>query len=318
MTELGRGKEEYPSCVILHSEVEGCECASSFILAVRTSIRDTYSTEVEGKGLMEHGINLSKSQLRHSISNLSWVTPLRLQLESTVQIPQVYIAYKSLCSISQHRTPRNRMPIFTLCAVFTVLHLWTYLCGESNANPLNPTVVEVRIPKNSFLGGSGYAGGPSIAVNNIALNARDVRAISDYTPHSTTIATIEHLLRMQRQKREAVVFMKREAELLEPYNVLSMRKRQEGPKCDKKKKKKYKLCDGIYKMFWNAATKSCEACKAGQEPTPKADQCVDPETPEDEKKRGKCPVEKIFDPAVPGQVTKISTAIFIGFDSNIV
>jgi hypothetical protein len=54
----------------------------------------------------------------------------------------------------------------------------------------------------------------------------------------------------------------------------------------------------------NAVTKACEPCPKGQEPSAKGDKCETPETEEEKANRGRCPLGKILDPSIPGQVSQ--------------
>ncbi|ORY14965.1 hypothetical protein BCR34DRAFT_598865 [Clohesyomyces aquaticus] len=162
--------------------------------------------------------------------------------------------------------------------------------GESTAKPIKPVVIELRIAKNMGANISTATDFPLLIVRDVVLSDRDVPSFTEYRPNSTTVTILEHFIAMHRQKRKASIFKKRQD--------LEKRKNKE---CKKKKKKNYKLCEGVYKMFWNAATRQCEFCDKGKVPNPKGEKCIDPETPEHEKERGRCPEGKILDPSVSGQ-----------------
>jgi hypothetical protein len=168
------------------------------------------------------------------------------------------------------------------------------LIGESIATPAQPPLVELRIKRDVDVSAVKSGSIPFLAVRDVF--QRDLTfSPSDYEPNSTTVTVLEHLLAMQRQKREGAEFMRRsELEKRQTFGG-----RTPGKEC---KKKKYKKCDGIYKMFWNLTTQKCDLCPAGKKPTETSDKCVDEETPEQEKERGRCPPGMKLDPSVPGQV----------------
>lgn len=189
---------------------------------------------------------------------------------------------------------RLLFPAGLLCTLQVCSHL-----GETSAKPLT-SLVELSIRREFSADGL-----PFMSVRDVVLTDRESFPLTDYQPNSTTVTVLDHLLAMHRQKRETSIYMKRKE--------LSKRQTFGGRTKQCEKKKKYKLCDGIYKMFWNALTKTCETCEAGKEPTSKGDKCVEPETPEQEKERGKCPLGKKLDPNVPGQVS--ATLALIAFES---
>lgn len=170
------------------------------------------------------------------------------------------------------------------------------LLGESVATPVNSGVVELRIRKNLDVDSIVSGGASFITARDLLFVERDITTLPKYQPNSTTVTILEHLALMHRQKRDGAILNKREE--AEKSQNLDKRKKKCG------KKRKYKKCDnGPYDYFWNAQTKKCEMCPAQQKPTPKGDKCEKPETPEEQKARGKCPPGKILDPAVPGQVS---------------
>lgn len=184
------------------------------------------------------------------------------------------------------------MRLFFSTALLGTLSL-NLLLGELNAKPLSSALIELRIRKDVDLHVNASNDRPLLTVRDVILIDRNISHLPDYPPNSTTVAIMEHFFAMYRQKREASNFKEQEdLELRQPH-----KKRKA---C---KKKKYKKCDGVYKMFWNTATKQCDLCPVGKEPDAKTDKCVDPETPEQEKERGKCPPGKKLDPNVPGQVS---------------
>jgi len=178
------------------------------------------------------------------------------------------------------------------------LQVCSYI-GKLTAKPVQPVVIELRVRKDlDYYNPDAINGIPYMSVNNVVLSSgfNDTAEFSDYQPISTTVTILKYLLAMRDQQRQASSFIKREE--LEKRQTFAGHTR----KCDKKKKK-YKLCDGIYDMVWNSVTKKCEICGKGMEPNGKTDKCVKKETPEDEKERGKCPLGMKLDPKVKGQVS---------------
>lgn len=190
--------------------------------------------------------------------------------------------------------------LFT-AGLLSALQVSSYI-GEATAKPLNSVLVELRIRKYFDAYALSPDSLPLITVNEVSAVDSSISAAPDFQPNSTTMSILEGLFLMQRQQREAKRFMKRE---------IAKRQIPSGhgrPEC---KKKLYKLCDGIYKMFWNNATNKCESCEVGEIPNPLADRCEKPESEEEEKERGKCPPGKKLDPSVPNQVSHASNISYM-------
>jgi hypothetical protein len=133
-------------------------------------------------------------------------------------------------------------------------------------------------------------------VHEIFLNERIISPLSDYQPSASTLAILENLSIMHHQKRGAQIFKRGEAS----------QKRKIFGRAKNCKNRKYKLCGGAFKMFWNATKQQCEACSDGKEASPKGDACVDRKLSDEERERGQCPPGKRLDPNVPGQVSGYS------------
>lgn len=187
--------------------------------------------------------------------------------------------------------------------ILGVLQLGSSYIAGAVAKPLS-TGLELRIPKNLGLDPYPLNAHLNITVHEVVLPDHDILPYPEYNPNSATTAILNGLVVMQRQKREASIINKND-DSKNRRAILSDNNR----KC--KKKKKNKLCDGIYKMVWNAITRQCEACPEGQKPSEKGDKCIVPETPEEEKERGKCPQGQKLDPSIPGQVSAIPAIPFM-------
>ncbi|KAH8730567.1 hypothetical protein GQ44DRAFT_768328 [Phaeosphaeriaceae sp. PMI808] len=185
------------------------------------------------------------------------------------------------------------MRVFTSMGMLGMLQV-CLIIGETFASPTQKTLVELRIKRDVDETSMELGSIPFLAVRDVFLRDMDF-SHSDHEPNSTTIVVLEHLLAIQRQKREGAEFMRRSE--LEKRQTFGGRK-QPGDDC---KKKKYKKCSGIYEMYWDEKAKKCDLCPAGKKPTETSDKCIDQDTPEQEKERGKCPPGMKLDPSVPGQ-----------------